>query len=403
MGAVNLTDDGPSLSRGRGLSPREPLVGCRAGSFRKPNDGGATTDGAGQERSTDARVSQTRYRYPARRAAAGGHEESDGPGGVELRGTVPQGGDVVAGEAAGTGTRLSSRQAYVLLAAVVFAFGINWPIITIGLRSTSPLWLIVFRIGGATAVVFAFNVAAGRLRLPHRGDWPIVLSIGLPRIAAVGGIVFVALQYVPPGRSSVLVWTASLWTVPIAAAVLHERMSPRRWTGLIIGVGGILLLFEPWRFAWSNRDVVLGHGLLLLAALLNAVTSVHLRRHDWHAHPLDVLPWQLLLAALTLLAAALAFEGAPVVAWSWGFGANVFWQAVVASAFAIWGHQTVLRRLEAIAATVPTMAIPVVGLLSSVLILGESVSLVGGVGVVSVLAGVALSLTAEPSTATAAV
>ncbi|NIR38934.1 MAG: EamA family transporter, partial [Actinobacteria bacterium] len=75
-------------------------------------------------------------------------------------------------------------------------------------------------------------------------------------------LVFLALEIVPPGRSSILIWTSSLWTVPIAAAFLGERMSRLRWAGLLAGVAGILFVFEPTRLDWGDSRVLLGHGML---------------------------------------------------------------------------------------------------------------------------------------------
>ncbi len=298
----------------------------------------------------------------------------------------------------GTPSRAADPQrglTLTLLAGVIFILGVNWPLNKIGLRSVGPLWFGALRVGGAAAAVALLTLVTGRLRFPHRQDWPVVLSVGLVRIAGVACLSFIAIQVVPPGRSSVLVWTASLWTVPIAAVVLRERMSTLRWIGLAVGIIGIVLLFEPWRFQWSDREVLVGHGLLLLAAMFNASVAVHMRAHRWRSNPLDLMPWQLLAGAVLLLIVALAGEGKPAVHWSFGFGGNLAFQCLLASGFAIWAQQTVLQRLPAISTTLMMMAIPVVGLASSIVVLGESVTAVGMVGVAAILAGVAASATAD--------
>ncbi|MCJ7725112.1 MAG: DMT family transporter, partial [Acidimicrobiia bacterium] len=157
--------------------------------------------------------------------------------------------------------------ALILLGATVLLLGVNWPLMKIGLDSTGPLWFAVLRVATAGTVVSGIAILSGHLHLPPRRDWPVVASVGAGGIALNLVLVFTALQFVPAGRSSVLVWTAGLWTVPIAAVVLGERMTGRRWAGLIIGVAGIVLLFEPWSFAWSERDIVVGHGLLIASAV----------------------------------------------------------------------------------------------------------------------------------------
>ena len=289
-----------------------------------------------------------------------------------------------------------------MLAATILILGVNWPLQKIALRSVTPLWFSVFRVGGAAVVIGVLNLATGRLRWPPRQDWSVILSFGLFRIAAVLGLVLSALKLVPPGRSSVLVYTASLWAVPIAAVFLRERMSPLRWIGLAVGIGGIVLLFEPWRFVWSDGQTLLGHGFLLLAALMTASIAVHIRGHRWRVNPLDVLPWQLFVAVGVLLGLALVVEGRPVVHWSWPFVANLTYQALLATGFALWAQQTVLRHLRATSTVFLMMAVPVVGLGSSILVLHETISAVGLLGVAAILGGVAASVAADARAAEAA-
>jgi drug/metabolite transporter (DMT)-like permease len=287
---------------------------------------------------------------------------------------------------------------YALLATMILIHGLNWPLMALGLRSTSPLWFSVLRFGGGAVVIVLASRVSGQLRLPPREDLAVVISVGVFGIALPAGSLYVALQFVPAGRSSVLVWTASLWAVPMAALFLKERMTRLRWASLAVGISGIVLIFEPWRFAWSDRNVLIGHGLLLVAAISNAATLVHLRGHRWRGSPFRALPSQLLIAATLLLVAAMAREGRPRVAWSWQFGLNVAFQILVTSGILIWAQQVILRRLRVTSTTLLMMGVPVVGLASSVVTLGESVTGFGVVGVAAIISGVAIAATADRRT-----
>src|SRR5690606_29840756 len=100
-----------------------------------------------------------------------------------------------------------------------------------GVSQIGPVWMGVFRVAGAMVVLMIIAAAGGRLRFPPRHDWPIVISLAVFRLSVVSLLVFTALEIVPPGRSSVVAWTTPLWTVPIAAVFLGDRMTPRRWVG----------------------------------------------------------------------------------------------------------------------------------------------------------------------------
>ncbi|HUO45556.1 MAG TPA: DMT family transporter [Acidimicrobiia bacterium] len=284
---------------------------------------------------------------------------------------------------------------YLLLLTVVLTLGFNWPLMAVGLGSISPLWMGTFRILGALAIMTSVGVITGQLHLPRRRDLPVVWSVGIFRLFLVTVIVFSALRIVPPGRSSVLAWTASLWTVPLAALFLKERMTLLRWLGLSVGISGIVLLFEPWRFDWTDTMVIGGHALLMASAFTNAATTVHIRRHGWTSSTLEIMPWQLLVAAVPVTALALAVDGIPTIDWTPQLLAIVIYQGLFATAVAVWAQQTVLQRLPAVSTNLTLMAVPVVGLLSSVALVGESLTAAIVGAVVLILAGVGTNILAD--------
>ncbi len=291
--------------------------------------------------------------------------------------------------------RLSRPIIYLLLLAVVLILGFNWPVMATSIKSITPIWMGVFRVTGALVVVFTIALAKGKLSLPDRHDLPIIVSLAVFRLAAVFVLVFTALELVPPGRSSVVVWTTSLWTVPIAAIFLGERMSGRRWVGLLLGIAGVVVLFEPWSFDWSQTDVLIGHILLIVAAITNAATAVHIRAHRWAVTPLEAIPWQLLGAGIILVVMALIVDGPPVIDWTPQLTWVVLYQGVLATGVAFWAQIVILRNLAAVSTNLTLMAVPVVGVVSSALLLGEDITTSLGVGLILVIVGVALNLLSD--------
>jgi drug/metabolite transporter (DMT)-like permease len=295
-----------------------------------------------------------------------------------------------------TGTQVRDAQtsggaptwiSYLLLAGTVLVLGFNWPLLAIGLRDISPLWLVSLRLTTATVIIVTLTLVTGRFQRATRPDAPVVASIAFGRLIAVTVLVFIALTLVPPGRSSVLVWTASLWTVPMAVRFLGEPMTGRRWAGLAVGITGIVLLVEPWG-AGLDASTVLGYALLLLAAIANAGTAVHARGHTWTATPFGLLPWQLVLASVPVTLFALLTEGVPQIDWSPGLVGIVLYQGALATGFAMWAQLTVLRNMPAVPTNLSLMMVPVVGLVSSVIVVDEQVTTVAIVGAVLIGAGV---------------
>ncbi len=291
--------------------------------------------------------------------------------------------------------KLSRPAIYLLLGMVVLILGLNWPVMATGVESIPPIWMGALRIGTAAVLMVGVALARGKMTLPPRRDLPIVVSMAVFRLAAVSVLVFSALELVPPGRSSVVVWTTSLWTVPIAAIFLGERMTGRRWVGLALGIAGVVALFEPWHFDWTAQGVALGHILLIVAAITNAATAVHIRAHPWSIAPLDAMPWQLMAATSILVVLGFTAEGTPLIEWTPQLVLIVLYQGLLATGIAFWVQIVILRNLSAVSTNLTLMAVPVVGVVSSAVILGEDVTTSLVVGLVLVIIGVAVNLLSD--------
>ncbi len=281
---------------------------------------------------------------------------------------------------------------YFLLGSVVLSLGFNWPIIAMGVDVISPLWLMTFRFWGGALVGFGMNALAGQRASFPRQDWTIVPILGILRLGVIYVLIFYALQFLPPGRSGILVWTGTLWTVPIAMIFLRERMSRMQIAGLTVGMVGLVIVVDPGTLSVAEPRIVWGYVMLMGAALSVAWTSVYIRAHRWGANALASTPWQLLAGGIPSLAAALAIDGIPDIRWTWGLVLIVVYQTTLASPLAVWGQLEAFRRLPAISVNLTLMATPVVGLLSSWWLVDEQLTLGVVVGLALLTAGVAANL-----------
>lgn len=280
-------------------------------------------------------------------------------------------------------------RAYLLLAALVVIWGANWPVMKVGVSYISPLWFAFARVllGGITFAILAG--AMGKLRLPPRHDVPVILSIGLFQMGAFLILVTVAVQFVPAGRSALLAYTHPLWVAPGAVLLLGERLGPVKLLGLAIGLFGLIALFNPAAFPWSDPWAVFGNGLLLLAAFLWGLAILHARRHRWIESPLVLAPWAMLAAAPPVLFMALVFER-PRIDWSPELAAILLYNGPVATAFGYWASVTVTRALPALTTSIGLLGVPVMGLLSSMISLGEPLTWSLTMGLVGIVLGLAL-------------
>lgn len=281
-------------------------------------------------------------------------------------------------------------KAIALLAMLVLIWGSNWPIMKMGLHHIQPLWFASFRLMLGTVTMALLLAPMGRLRLPPRGDWPVVLSLGLLNMGLFIMLTNLALMVVPAGRSAILAYTTPLWVAPGAALFLGEKLSPGRIFGVALGLGGVLVLFNPLGFDWSDRSAVMGNGLLLLAALMWAGAILHIRGHRWQSSPLDLTPWQLLVGLVPVLPLAIFVEGPPRPDGSFELIWTLAYNGTLATGLAFWAMVTVNRLLPALTVSLSFLCVPAGGLAFSALLLGETISATNLGGLILIAGGVAM-------------
>lgn len=277
-----------------------------------------------------------------------------------------------------------------MLVTVVLAWGLTWPVNKVLLDTLPPLWMSALRsVLGAVALVM-LSLALGALVVPRRADVPVLLSITLLHMVGFVVLTAVGLQLVPTGRSVVLAYTTPLWVAPGARLFLGERLTRRRVLGVVVGLCGLLVLFNPLAFDWSDRRGVFGNLAILAAALLWAGSIVHVRGHRWETTPFALLPWEMLLAAVILVPLAYLVEPLPAVTWDARLTGLLLYTSLPGSALAYWAVATAGRHLPAVTTSLGLLATPVVSIAVATVWLGEvpTASLI--VAVLLILGGVAL-------------
>jgi len=212
--------------------------------------------------------------------------------------------------------KLQTRVVFVLFATIIFAWGINWTVTKVLVAHVAPLWTAAIRTSIAAAALLGLLICLGKLVVPKRGDLPVVAAIGICHMVAFSALMTAGLKYVPAGRSIVLGYTTPLWVAPGAWLLLKEAMPGMRILGVLIGLAGLAVMFNPFTFDWSDGETLYGNILLLLSALAWSVSILYVRAHRWISTPFQLVFWETLLAATILLVLASWFEGPPRVMWT---------------------------------------------------------------------------------------
>lgn len=284
-----------------------------------------------------------------------------------------------------------ARTALFEMAAAVVLLGASWPLTRFALlQGAGPAWFALGRAGLSAVMATLALAAVRRLRLPGRRDLPALLAIGLLQLAGFFAFAHEAVAWVPAGRTAVLANCTIVFTVPLSLLFLREPISGRRWGATVLGAAGIVVLCGPWAIDWRAPHLLLGHGLLMGAALCWAISMLVVRRWPPRMSMLELLPWAFSLATVALLPMALAHE---VGRWNMAATTSLLAIGLLIAPSGTWCVMQAQLQLPIVVSSIGFLAGPAFGVILATLFLQEVLGLDMVVGAGLILAGAALAST----------
>ncbi|MGE0630333.1 MAG: DMT family transporter, partial [Hyphomicrobiaceae bacterium] len=294
--------------------------------------------------------------------------------------------------------RAQTAAGFAFLATAILLYGGLWPVMRMSVPYIPPFWFATIRVFIGSMALFAILAAGGRLRIPQRSDVPAVLSVGIFMMGLYAVLVHYAVQFVPAGRGALLAYSTPIWVMPVAVLFLGEKLTKLRAVGLVCGLSGLIILFNPAAFDWADPHILLGNGLCILAAISWSVAILHMRSHKWNLTPLQLAPWQLLVATAVCLPFAFLLEPRTDLRVGVPLALLVAYGGVIGTAVAMWCVVSSIQRIGAVTTSVGLLGGPVVALVTSVLFLGEALTMTLASGLVLIISGIAMVSLAQART-----
>ncbi|MFF4588717.1 EamA family transporter [Streptomyces sp. NPDC001388] len=278
------------------------------------------------------------------------------------------------------------RPAHLALAVLVAAvWGVNFTVIEIGLGHFPPLLFSALRFLVA-AVPAVFLV--GRPKVA----WKWIVAVGLVLGVAKFGLLFVGMDAgMPAGLASLVLQIQAVFTAVIAFAVLGERPSRVRALGMLTALAGIGVAAVD-----EGSSGPLGAFALCVAAAVCWGASNVLTRKASPPDPLNFMVWVSTVPVLPLLGLSLLTEGADrdyeaLRALDRQGAGTVVYVAWVTTVFGFGAWGWLLRRHPASTVAPFSLLVPVFGMSSAALFLGEPVSALRWCAAALLVGGVALT------------
>lgn len=240
----------------------------------------------------------------------------------------------------GGGMDQPNRLPFLLPVAFALLWASSYATARIGLNDISPILFVTIRFGVAALVIFSIIGVTRRDTLPTLSHWPALLIGG----ALVHGVTLapahVALITVKAAPLALVHAFHPILTAALAMPLLNEQFTPRQWTGMALGLAGVVLAFP---FATTQWSIIALVGLSL-AALTGG--TLFLKRFGPAVKPFPATAVQLCGGAI-ISAIGLALFEAPHVSWTASLVFVMSWNIAMVSIGAMVIYSLMLARGQA--------------------------------------------------------
>jgi drug/metabolite transporter (DMT)-like permease len=187
-------------------------------------------------------------------------------------------------------------------AAIYVIWGSTYLAIQMAIQSTPPLLMAGFRFVAAGLPILAyFRWKSGAK--PAVSDWKNAAIVGALLLAGGNGGVVFGEQWIPSSQTSLLIATVPLciavlgWATGITAAP-----KPAAWVGLLLGVAGVCVLFDPFARGLSSSSQK-GFAVTMFAAFTWSCGSLWARKHASILPAIQMVGMQMVCGGTILIAA----------------------------------------------------------------------------------------------------
>lgn len=285
---------------------------------------------------------------------------------------------------------------HILLALLVVAiWGFNFVVIKLSVEALPPILAAALRFSAAAFPAILF------VRPPKAPAW-LVIAFGISFGFALYAFLNLSIAWgMPAGLSSLVLQTQAFFTMAMAFVLLGER--PSRFQ--VIGAGIAFLGIGVIAFERIEGAGFVPLMMVLLAAVAWGLANV-LTKKAGKVNAIAFTVWGSLAAPLPLLALSFVTEGGDTIlgalaGFGWSDAALIAFLAYPATLLGggIWSW--LLGRHPASVVAPFTLLVPITGLLSGYLVLGETITAIEIVGGLLVIAGLVVTLrkskSAEPA------
>lgn len=281
-------------------------------------------------------------------------------------------------------------KAYFALALVCFFWGTTWIASKEGVRHMPAIQLAGIRqfLGGLCYAVFFLSRKAV---FPKGKEWRPILILSFLNFMLSNALSTWGVQYISAGLGSIIGAIFPLWIVVIGLFASGEKMKRKAVAGLLLGFGGICVIFYEYLDDFIRPEFRFGILLSLASTWSWAFGTLYTKKQAAHFNPYFSLGLQMLISGAVLVLGSFATGNAtPFEAIPWQSWLSILYLVVFGSVLSFIAYLYALQNLSTEQASLYAYINPIVAVLLGAVIFDEVLSGFLLAGVLIALYGVYL-------------
>jgi len=284
---------------------------------------------------------------------------------------------------------ITTRTAPVLF---VLLWSTGFTGIRYGIPYAPPFTFIAIRMAIASVLLALISLAITK-RFTH--DLPTIgksVLVGMTIHGAyLGGCFYGVKQGMPAGITALICSLQPVLVSVFSSIFFEEKLSPRKWLGLALGLAGLVLVIAPKLQSSGDQGLPTAGVIAVFIALLGGTSGTLLqKKFGSGVEVLSGTSWQYVATGILMGSLALIFEGDQSITWNASFIFSLTWLIVALSIGAILILYFLLARSSAASVSSLYYLVPAVTAVEAYFLFGEKIGLVTAVGTLVTIAGVAL-------------
>ena len=281
-------------------------------------------------------------------------------------------------------------KAIFCLALVCFLWGTTWIASKEAVRHMPPLQMAGIRqLLGGLCYVFFF-VARGE-RWPQGKEWTSILVLSFLNFLLANGLSTWGLKYISSGLGAIMGAIFPLWLVVIGLFSVKTKMPNKAILGLLLGFGGVCIIFYEHLSDFLNADFRLGILLSLGATWGWAFGTIYTKKHAAKFNPYFSIGLQMVISGIALTGIAhTTTDTIPLTAIPWQSWTAIAYLVIFGSIISFIAYLYALQNLPTEQTSLYAYINPIVAILLGWLIFSEALTLFIAIGGLVALLGVYL-------------